>query len=206
MGNNVNTNFPITVYGKMEKFSDTISKGRCRIFYKGGNRNGTYITDEFAEKLMASAPYAPVKGIYDGDDYTDHGKARTEGRIYGVVPANPNFTWERHVDVDGIEREYACCDVLYYTALYKEAGEIDGKGQSMELFRKTLKGAWQYISGKKYFVFSEGGFLGLQALGDDVEPCFEGAGFYSKENGEEEDAEAGIIALLRQYEQRADIF
>ena len=206
MGNNVNTNFPITVYGKMEKFSDTISKGRCRIFYKGGNRNGTYITDEFAEKLMASAPYAPVKGIYDGDDYTDHGKARTEGRIYGVVPANPNFTWEKHIDVDGIEREYACCDVLYYTALYKEAGEIDGKGQSMELFRKTLKGAWQYISGKKYFVFSEGGFLGLQALGDDVEPCFEGAGFYSKENGEEENAEAGIIALLRQYEQRTDIF
>ena len=205
MGNNVNTNFPITVYGKMERFSDTISKGRCRIFYKGGNRNGTYITDEFAEKLMASAPYAPIKGIYDGDDYTDHGKARTEGRIYGVVPANPNFSWEKHVDGDGIEREYACCDVLYYTALYQEAGEINGKSQSMELFRKTLKGAWQYINGKKYYVFSEGGFLGLQALGDDVEPCFEGAGFYSKEN-EESTEEEGIIALLRQYEQRTDIF
>lgn len=204
MGNNVNTNFPITVYGKMERFSDTISKGRCRIFYKGGNRNGTYITDEFAEKLMASAPYAPIKGIYDGEDYTDHGKARTEGRIYGVVPANPNFSWEKHIDGDGIEREYACCDVLYYTALYQEAGEINGKSQSMELFRKTLKGAWQYINGKKYYVFSEGGFLGLQALGDDVEPCFEGAGFYSKEN--EENPDEGIIALLRQYEQRTDIF
>lgn len=207
MGNNVNTNFPITVYGKMEKFSDTISKGRCRIFYKGGNRNGTYITDEFASKLMASAPYAPIKGIYDGDDYTDHGKARTEGRIYGVVPANPNFSWEKHIDVDGIEREYACCDVLYYTALYKEAGEIDGKSQSMELYRNTLKGAWQYINGKKYYVFSEGGFLGLQALGDCVEPCFEGAGFYSHAGEQtEESTEEGIIALLRQYEQRPDIF
>ena len=54
------TNFPLTVYGKMEKFSATISKGRCRVFYKGRNRNGTYITDEFAQKLIDSAPYTPV--------------------------------------------------------------------------------------------------------------------------------------------------
>ena len=206
MGNKVNTNFPITVYGKVERFTDTISKGRCRIFYKGGNRNGTYITDEFAEKLIASAPYAPIKGIYDTGDYTDHGKARTEGRIYGVVPANPNFAWEKHEDADGVIREYACCDVLYYTALYKEAGEIDTKGQSMELYRQTLKGAWQFVNGKKYFVFTEGSFLGLQVLGDDVEPCFEGAGFYTKVDGEQMNEEDGIIAILSKYEQKADIF
>ena len=92
---NIITNFQVTVYGKMEKFSDTISRGRCRVFYKGRNRNGTYITDEFAEKLIKSAPYTPVKGIYDidGEDYTDHGQKRSEGRIYGVVPADPNFAW-----------------------------------------------------------------------------------------------------------------
>ena len=205
MENRVNTNFPITVYGKMEKFNDTISRGRCRIFYKYDNRNGTYITDEFAEKLIASLPYTPIKGIHDGDDYTDHGTSRSEGRIYGVVPANPHVSWEKHLDPDGKEREYVCCDVLYYTALYSEAGEIDGKSQSMELYRKTLKGAWQYVGGKKYYVFSEGSFLGLQALGDDVEPCFEGAGFFSK-NEQPEDTEEGIIALLRQYEKRPDIF
>lgn len=205
MENRVITNFPITVYGKMEKFNDTISKGRCRIFYKGGNRNGTYITDTFAEKLIASAPYAPVKGIYGDEGYTDHGKARNEGRIYGVIPAEPNFAWENHLDPDGIMREYACCDVLYYTALYQEAGEINDKGQSMELYRKTLKGSWQYINGKKYYVFTEGGFLGLQVLGDDVEPCFEGAGFYTVD-GAKTSEEEGIIALLAKYEQRADIF
>lgn len=196
------TNFPISVYGRMEKFSDTISRGRCRVFYKGRNRNGTYITPEFAEKLIASAPYTPVKGIYDGAgaDYTDHGKKRSEGRIYGIVPADPNFAWEKHLDVDGIEREYACFDVLYYTALYKEAGEIDGKGESMELFRDTLKGEWKYIEGKKTYVFTDGCFLGLQALGDDVEPCFEGASFYSHEN------EPNIIALLEKYEKRTDLF
>ena len=204
MSNSIITNFPITVYGKKEKFSETISKGRCKVFYKGRNRNNTYITPEFAEKLIASAPYTPVKGIYDTDyeDYTDHGKKRSEGRIYGVVPADPNFAWEKHFDSDGIEREYACFDVLYYTALYKEAQDIEGKSESMELYRESLKGEWKIIDGKKTYVFTEGCFLGLQALGDDVEPCFEGAGFYSKEK----EPEINIFALLEKYEKRRDIF
>ena len=109
MPENIITDFPVTLYGNLEKYSETISKGRCRIFYKGGNRNGTYITDEFAEKLLASIPYAPVKGIYDGDeeDFTDHGTKRSEGRIYGIVPSEPNVTWEEHEDDDGITRTYA---------------------------------------------------------------------------------------------------
>ena len=192
------TNFPITVYGNKEKFSDTITRGRCRVFYKGHNRNGTYITDEFAKKLIASAPYTPVKGIYDVDDYTDHGKERNEGRIYGIVPADPNFAWEKHEDENGILRDFACFDVLYYTALYGEAKEIAGKGESMELYRNTLKGAWQYIEGKKAYVFTDGCFLGLQVLGDDVEPCFEGAGFYTQEES--------ILAILEKYEKRPELF
>ena len=181
MPQNIITDFPVTIYGNLEKYSETISKGRCRIFYKHGNRNGTYITDEFAEKLLETIPYAPVKGIYseDDEDYTDHGMKRSEGRIYGIVPANPNVTWELHLDDDGVEREYACVDVLIYTGLYREAGEIIGKGQSMELYSPSIKGDWKIINGQKFFVFSEGSFLGLQALGDSVEPCFEGAAFFS---------------------------
>ena len=181
MPENIITDFPVTLYGKLEKFSDTISKGRCRIFYKGGNRNGTFITDEFAEKLLESIPYAPVKGIYNSDeeDFTDHGAKRSEGRIYGLVPENPNVTWETHVDDDGEERTYACVDVLIYTGIYTEAHEIIGKSQSMEIYSPSIKGDWKIINGKKYYVFTEGRFLGLQALGDSVEPCFEGAAFFS---------------------------
>ena len=181
MPENIITDFPVTLYGNLEKFSNTISKGRCRIFYKGGNRNGTFITDEFAEKLLESIPYAPVKGIYNGDeeDFTDHGSKRSEGRIYGIVPANPNVTWEEHEDDDGEIRTYACVDVLIYTGLYTEAHEIIGKGQSMELYSPSIKGDWKIINGKKFYVFTEGSFLGLQALGDSVEPCFEGAAFFS---------------------------
>jgi hypothetical protein len=80
--------FPVTVYGNLTKYSDTISKARCRIFYKGANRNGTYITDEFAEKLLSTISYSPVKGIFASseEDFTDHGATRDLGRIYGVVP------------------------------------------------------------------------------------------------------------------------
>lgn len=181
MLDNISLEFPVTVYGNLEKYNDTISKGRCRIFYKGGNRNGTYITDEFAEKLLSSIPYAPVKGIYEREegDYTDHGEARNEGRIYGIVPENPNVTWEEHEDEDGEIRTYACVDVLIFTGLYSEANEIVGKGQSMEIYPPSIKGSWKIINGRKYFVFEAGHFLGLQVLGDAVEPCFEGAAFFT---------------------------
>lgn len=173
--------FPITIYGKIEEYSPVLSKARCRIFYKYENRNGTYITDEFAEKLINSLPYTPIKGIYDNfnEDYTDHGAKRDLGRIYGIVPENPNFSWEPHLDEDGIERQYACTDVIIFSALYEEANQIVGKSQSMELYQPSIKGDWAIINGKKLFKFEDGCFLGLQILGNEIEPCFEGASFFS---------------------------
>ena len=173
--------FPVTVYGNLTKYSDTISKARVRIFYRGANRNGTYISDEFAEKLLSTISYSPVKGIFEEleDDFSDHGTERDLGRIYGIVPESHNFAWEKFLDEDGIEREYACVDVLLYTALYKEAQLISGKSQSMELYAPSIKGNWEIIEGKKLFKYTDGCFLGLQVLGDKVEPCFEGAAFFS---------------------------
>lgn len=181
-----NFEFPVSVYGKLEKYNDVLSKGRCRIFYKYGNRNGTYITDEFSEKLLSTIAYAPVKGIYEYDDFTDHGARRSEGRIYGIVPENPHLQWEEHEDEDGVARTYACVDVLIFTALYKEASDIIGKAQSMELYEPSLQYHREIIHGQKYIVFDEGCFLGLQVLGKDVEPCFEGAAFFQLQENIEE--------------------
>lgn len=195
---NIPFTFDITSYGEQKAWDDTKTIGRCRIFYKYANRNGSYITDEFAEKLIASLPYTPVKGIFDAeeDDYTDHGQVRSEGRIYGVVPENPNFAWEKHTDDDGVEREYACVDVLYYTGIYPEANAINGKAQSMELYRKSLKGDWQFIEGKRRFVYTDGCFLGLQVLGDSVEPCYEGAGFFNLKNQTDETTVNALNELI----------
>ena len=196
MLDNINLEFPVVIYGNLEKYNETISKGRCRVFYKYGNRNGTYITDEFADLLLSSIPYAPVKGIYEEEegDYTDHGVARSQGRIYGVVPENPNLAWEKHLDEDGVERTYACVDVLIFTGLYTEAHSIINKSQSMELYPKSIQGEWKIIDGKKYFVYTKGHFLGLQVLGDMTEPCFEGSAFFSLYNELKE-----IVSQIQQY-------
>ena len=174
--------FNVTLFGDVETLSPTLSKCRLRIFYRGLNRNRTFISEDFARQLIESLPYAPIKGIFnkDGLDYEDHGGDNTDGRIYGVVPEDPNFAWEKHVDEDGVEREYACSDVYLYTALYPEANLIPGKSQSMEIHRKGLEGEWKIWSdGEPYYEFQKGHLLGLQVLGDEVEPCFEGSAFFS---------------------------
>lgn len=175
----INLSIPVTVFGKLTPYNDVISKARVRIFYKGLNRNNTYISDEFAEKLLSTISYSPICGIYDDDDFTDHGENRSVGKAYGVVPENSNITWEKHMDNDGVEREYACADVLLWTARYKEASEIPGKAHSMELYDKSIAGTWKYSNGRRYFEFTDGCFIGLTPLGDGVEPCFEGSAFYT---------------------------
>ena len=90
--------FNVQVYGELEKFSDVISKSRVRIFYRGLNRNRSYISDEFAQKLIDTLPYSPVKGIFSSEelDFTDHGENRNEGKAYGVIPNPANFAWENN--------------------------------------------------------------------------------------------------------------
>ena len=194
-------NFSVQVYGDLTEYSPTISTGRCRIFYKGVNRNGSFINDQFAEKLLNTLPYTPVKGIYSAGegDYTTHGTENSQGRIYGVVPENPNVTWESHMDEDGVTREYACCDVYIFSALYEEAGEILQKPESMELYPPSIQGQWTYIEGQKVFEFTDGCFFGLQVLGDEVEPCFEGAAFFTL-NDKMEQAFAKLAKLKSTFE------
>ena len=177
-------NFQVTTYGEPVEVTPTISKIRARLFYKYENRNGSYISDEFAEKLLSTLPYAPLKGIYEEEtqDFKDHGMSNDEGRIYGVVPQEPEIEWVKHVDDDGIEREYASCAVYVYSALYEEASKIVGKSHSMELYPPSIKGEWIYAKGRKMFKFTDGAFYGLQVLGDLVEPCFEGAAFFTLYN------------------------
>lgn len=187
------TTFNVQVYGNLEYYSPTISKARVRIFYRGLNRNYSYITEEFAEKLIQSLPYAPVKGIYDDEDedFTSHGMVKSLGKAYGVVPENGNGQWERHIDNDGVERTYYCTDVLLWTSLYENAKKIPGKCQSMELYEPSIKGEWKEVGDSYAFEFAEGNFLGLQVLGtvdgEKVEPCFEGSAFYSSLDSEQKE-------------------
>lgn len=163
------------------KVSDVMDKARVRIFYKGRNRNGGYITDSFAERLVSTLPYTPIKGIIDSEsgDFLSHGGKPSEGKIYGIVPEDPQITWEEHKDEDGFVRTYLAADVLLFTGLYESAKHIIGKAQSMELLPTSIKGDWVETNDDFFFVYKDASFLGLQVLGTDVEPAFEGAAFYS---------------------------
>ena len=164
-----------------EQITPLISKGKVSIFYKGKNRNGGFITDEFAEKLISNLPYVPVVGIYDKekDDFTSHNRDRDVARMYGLVPENPNGEWLTKMDEDGVEREYFVSDVYLYTGRFTNAQKIIGNPQSLELDIKSIKGNWVLMDdGREYFVYTDANFIGLSALGKDVKPCFEGAAFF----------------------------
>lgn len=184
--------FNVQIYSDLEPYNEVISKARVRIFYKYGNRNGTYITDGIAEQMLNSLPYTPLKGIYSNNDFGSHDIDPSEGKIYGIIPENANIKWEEHKDSDGVSRTYACADVLLFTAIFKESKEIINKSLSMELYKKSLSYHFQLINGIKYAVFDHAVFLGLQILGDSIEPCFEGAGIYI------ENIEAAAYQLFKQ--------
>lgn len=173
----------VSLFGNVEEITNTLSKCRVRIFYKGMNRNRTFISDEFADQLISSLPYTPIKGIFNKEevDFEGHGEQNSEGKIYGVVMAEPNFSWEDHRDDDGIVRSYACADVLLFTGLYSEAKMILGESQSMEIYKNSLQGEWRISEedGEPYYHFKKGCLVGLQVLGQEVEPCFEGSAFFN---------------------------
>ena len=177
---------PTTFVGEiaegLTQVSPEISKTRLRIFYKGFNRNQGYVTDEFAEKLLSSLPYTPIVGIFNDlvKDFGGHNQDRNVAKVYGVVPQDPHFAWEDHLDSDGVMRTYACTDVYLFTGRYDAAKLIPGKQQSMELDTSTIRGDWQVINeyGQEGFVYTDARFIGLSVLGDDKTPCFEGSAFY----------------------------
>lgn len=192
MEKNIPLHSPIQ-FIKFEAVNPMISKCSVKIMYTGKNRNYSYISKEVAEKMVKSLPNTPIVGEYNsskGDflghaDYIedDNGEVRAGKRTIpiGVVPSDSKIWWEMSTDDDGKTREYLCCDAYIWTGRYPEAKRIIEKGnnQSMELDPTSVQGEWAKLDkgGPEYFVIKEAYFSALCVLGEDVEPCFEGAQF-----------------------------
>lgn len=195
MSNNKSTptNFVATVYGNLTPLNNSaFSKARLKIFYKGLNRNGSYITEEIAEKLIASLPGTPIVGNFQGekDDFEGHSPwAPEELKAYGFVPETMNFSWEMNLDPDGVYRTYACTDIILWTGRYPIASRIVGKSHSMELNPNTIEGEWVEHDDEFYYQFTNAEFFGLCVLGEEYEPCFEGSSFYELNNKADKKAE-----------------
>ena len=174
--------------GKTEQINQKKTLARVKSFYKGRNRNGTYINDKIAMEIVKDGAGSPIIGTYDSieEDFTQHNRDHSKTKAYGFVPFETNFAWENYLDEDGVERSYACFDVILWTRYYEEANKIIGQPQSMELDPTSIDGTWVLDpdTGVPYFVYTHAELLGFCVLGEDVEPCFEGASFYSTQNYE----------------------
>ena len=183
-------------FSSEQKISDLISKYNVRVLYLGENRNGSYFTKEVVDNMINTLGGVPVIGHYDAEkkDFLGHGDLRVivteEGEVetkkvgpvpYGFIPLNPRTWWEKHVDKDSVEREYLCTEAYLWTGRYDELSILkeNKNNQSMELNPETSVGQWTDMESGCWYVFTQAEFIGLCILGQDVEPCFEGAGFTS---------------------------
>ena len=150
------------------------------VFTKYKNRNGSYITDDYAEFLIKSATRGncPVVGFFDPEEqsWASHtGPKLANG--YGYVEGFDG--WTPFQDTDGVTREYATFSVILFTDYYEEARKIRGQHQSMELDPETIDGDWANFDGEDYFVYTKGNMLGFCVIGAH-EPCFSVSSFFSK--------------------------
>lgn len=169
-------------YSPIQQTVDTTTSGwRIRVgaFTKYTNRNGSYITDEFADHLIESATRGnvPVVGFYDKENKTwSSHTGPTLARAYGYVESF--LGWEPMQDTDGKTRDYAVFSVVLFTDYYEEANDILGKNQSMELDVRTIQGDWASFDGIEYYVYTQGEMLGFCVIGEH-EPCFSVSAFFS---------------------------
>ena len=175
--------------------SPLISKCEIKVLYVGQNRNKSYITKEVAAAMAQTLPGTPIVGrfIESKEDYGDHGdqviidgdgvKFNKLTKPYGFVAPDAKVWFQEFQDTDDFGnvtiREYLMTEGYLWTEQYQECKRVlhNGNPQSMELDKDTLKGHWSTDSntGIEFFIINDAMFLNLCILGEDVEPCFEGA-------------------------------
>ena len=194
--------------------SPMISKCEIKVMYLGKNRNKTMMTKDVAADMAKTLRGNPIVGCYKEDvgDFRDHGEKITidadgihfnvETQPYGFVAPDAKVWFQKFVDTNDfgeeIEREYLMTEGYLWTGQYEECQSVidEGKSHSMEIDEKTVEGKWEYSASDdmEYFIISDGMFSKLCILGDDIEPCFEGASitapnisakFSKKENNNE---------------------
>lgn len=172
-----------------------MSKCEIKVFYIGENRNQSYISKEVALEMAKTLRGAPIVGYFKDskEDFADHGNRMTiddEGihfdcltKPYGFVAPDAQVWFQKFSETDEfgneLEREYLMTTGYLWTGQFEEAQSVidEGKPQSMELDDETLQGHWakNTKTGMEFFIINDAIVSKLCILGDDVEPCFEGA-------------------------------
>ena len=174
------------------KFSPLISHCAIKVCYVSDepNRNRSIITKETARKMAPSLRGTATVGIYNEskEDFEEpnpvidisNGKFEIKDttRPYGFVDLGAKC-WFQEFNDNGVVHEYLMTEGWLWTGQYEEAKRIIEKGnnQSMELDEKLIDAHWtKDVNGKpQFFIINEAIISKLCILGEDCEPCFEGA-------------------------------
>ena len=176
-----------------------ISKCEVKVLYVGENQNRSFISKEVATQMAQTLPGCPIVGHYidSKDDFGDHDdqiiidgegvKFNKLTKPYGFVAPDAKIWFQKFEDTDDfgqkVVREYLMTEGYLWTGQFEEAKRVitQGNPQSMELDEETLKGYWStdYNRGIDFFIINDAVFSKLCILGEDVEPCFEGASITS---------------------------
>ena len=179
----------------LKPFNPLISECTIKVMYIGKNRNGSFIDKNTAIQMANSLPGTPIVAAYreDVEDFGDHGHVITieDGEVkfacktvpYGFVAPDARVWFQKFTDTDEFgnetEHEYMMTTGYLWTGQFPEVQKAieEGQPQSMELDDDTLDGHWanDSESGMDFFIINDAMFSKLCILGDDVEPCFEGA-------------------------------
>lgn len=178
-----------------------ISKCEIKVLYLGKNRNGSFIDKNTAIQMANSLPGTPIVAAYNEnkEDFGDHGEVLhiEDGEIkfscktvpYGFVAPDAEVWFQKFDDTNEFgettTREYLMTTGYLWTGQYPELDKCinEGQGQSMEI--DDVDGHWTKDSNDiEFFIINDAIFTKLCILGDDVEPCFEGASVTSPEVSE----------------------
>ena len=201
-------------------YNPLISECQIKVMYVGKNRNGSYIDKNTAIQMANSLPGCPIVGYFkeDTQDFADHGQVMTiEGgeikfscktKPYGFVSPDAKVWFQKFVDTDefgqDIEREYMMTTGYLWTGQFEEAKSViqEGKGQSMELDPDTLDGHWanDVKTEMDFFIINDALFSKLCILGDDVEPCFEGASVSAKYSADDSFARS-LYSMMKELQE-----
>ena len=174
-----------------------ISKCQIKVCYVGEqpNRNKSIITKEVATQMANSLPGSPIVGYFSNEDkdYEEHNRSISikEGKFeiedttkpYGFVDLGAKVWFQKYLDDGENEREYLMTEGYLWTGQYPEAQRIIDKGnnQSMELSKDHTDAFWTKDDNGKpqFYIINETIISKLCILGEEFEPCFEGANISS---------------------------
>ena len=200
-------------------FNPLISKCQIKVCYVGEqpNRNKSIITKEVATEMANSLPGSPIVGYYNEakEDFEGHNKIieisggefklKDTTRPYGFVDLNAKAWFQWFLDDDSVEREYLMTEGWLWTGQWPECKRIidQGNHQSMELDEGTLDAFWSRDDNgnRQFFIINEAIISKLCVLGEDVEPCFEGASISQVQFSFEDDFKNTLFEMMKELKE-----